>query len=154
MFLEADKFSTVVKHTPLVSIDLIVRNDLGQILTGMRVNRPAQGFWFVPGGRVAKDETLANAFARLVEEELGVSLSLDQAHFLGVYEHFYKDNFSSDDFSTHYVVLGYELKLNIAIDKLPCDQHSLYRWFDEQELLNIDTVHSNTKAYFTSRQVL
>ncbi|MBJ6922853.1 GDP-mannose mannosyl hydrolase, partial [Vibrio cholerae] len=41
-------FKTVVASTPLVSMDLIVRNRYGQVLLGLRTNRPAQGFWFVP----------------------------------------------------------------------------------------------------------
>ena len=46
--LELETFKTVVASTPLVSIDLIVRNRQGQVLLGLRTNRPAQGGWFVP----------------------------------------------------------------------------------------------------------
>ncbi len=64
-------FKTVVASTPLVSMDLIVRNKRDQVLLGLRTNRPAQGFWFVPGGRICKDETFEQAFVRLTEMELG-----------------------------------------------------------------------------------
>ena len=64
--LDTELFKSVVANTPLISVDLIVRNPQGQILLGLRVNRPAQGYWFVPGGRVRKDERLADAFTRLV----------------------------------------------------------------------------------------
>ena len=43
MFLPADTFRTVVASTPLVSIDLLVRNLQGELLLGERLNRPAQG---------------------------------------------------------------------------------------------------------------
>ena len=76
MFLSTQDFATVVRSTPLVSIDLIVENAQGEYLLGKRTNRPAQGFWFVPGGRVQKDETLADAFARLTQAELGLSLPI------------------------------------------------------------------------------
>ncbi|MCJ8315249.1 MAG: GDP-mannose mannosyl hydrolase, partial [Saccharospirillaceae bacterium] len=39
--LEKTLFQSIVKHTPLVSIDLIVRNSKGQILLGKRNNKPA-----------------------------------------------------------------------------------------------------------------
>ncbi|TOB15241.1 NUDIX domain-containing protein, partial [Vibrio parahaemolyticus] len=55
--LDEQTFKLVVASTPLVSIDLIIRNSKRQILLGQRTNRPAQGFWFVPGGRICKDET-------------------------------------------------------------------------------------------------
>ncbi|HIF9190439.1 TPA: GDP-mannose mannosyl hydrolase [Photobacterium damselae] len=141
-------FQTVVAHTPLISLDLIIENTNGQVLLGQRLNKPAQGYWFVPGGRVLKDETLATAFARLTKEELGVELQLSDAVLIGPFEHFYDDNFSGNDFTTHYVVLGYRLKLDVALTQLPKEQHGHYQWFDVAKLLNADDVHRHTKLYF------
>ena len=67
-----------------------------------------------------------------------------------VYEHFYTDNFSGTDFSTHYVVLGYRLVHDLDLNSLPDAQYHSYRWFDVAELLASDQVHDNTKAYFLS----
>lgn len=147
--LDKATFKTIVASTPLVSIDLIIRNSCNQVLLGLRTNRPAQGFWFVPGGRIGKDETFEQAFLRLTQLELGSPISLNDASFLGPYQHLYSDNFSGTDFSTHYVVLGYQLKLDLDLQTLPVEQHQNYQWWDEQELLNSDLVHRNTKAYFS-----
>ena len=146
--LEFETFKTVVASAPLVSIDLVVRNQAGEVLLGLRNNRPAQGYWFVPGGRIRKDERMADAFHRLVSGELGVDATLEQARFLGAYQHFYDDNFSGSDFSTHYVVLGYELTLDIEPGQLPDDQHCDYRWFTVEQLLTSGQVHQHTKDYF------
>lgn len=146
--LDLSTFKTIVSSTPLVSIDLIVRNPMGQILLGVRENRPAQGYWFVPGGRIFKDETFSKAFKRLTLAELGVTSCIDDARFIGVYQHFYSDNFSLEEFSTHYVVLGYEFSLNLETKNLPEEQHQQYQWWDEAELLASNLVHDNTKAYF------
>lgn len=145
--LDLGTFKTVVASTALVSIDLIVRNSDGQVLLGERTNRPAKGFWFVPGGRILKDETFKEAFKRLTSVELGVELPLSSASFLGPYEHHYSDNFSGDEFSTHYVVLGYEVVLNLELSELPSEQHRSYRWWSVDELLGSDGVHQNTKDY-------
>lgn len=142
-------FKTVVASTPLISMDLIVRSRDDQVLLGLRTNRPAQGFWFVPGGRICKDETFEHAFVRLTEMELGKPLTLSKAKFLGPYQHLYSDNFSGTQFSTHYVVLGYEIYGDIALDNLPAEQHQHYRWWAVEELLSSDLVHPNTKAYFS-----
>ena len=147
MYLAIDTFKAVVANTPLISIDLVVQNDDGEVLLGRRLNRPAQGFWFVPGGRVHKDETLDEAFVRLTAAELGQTLRRDQANFLGVYEHFYPDNFCGTNFSTHYVVLAYTLQIP-ELENLPAEQHSAYRWFSPDVLLSNELVHENTKAYF------
>src|SRR4051812_4136657 len=105
-FLDHDIFRCVVQSAPLVSIDLLVRDRRGRYLLGRRKNRPAQGAWFVPGGRVWKDETLDAAFLRLTQAELGRRVARAAAELAGVYEHLYDDNFAGTDFSTHYIVLA------------------------------------------------
>ncbi|WP_312229214.1 GDP-mannose mannosyl hydrolase [Pseudescherichia sp.] len=148
MFLRQEDFATVVRATPLISIDLIVENANGEFLLGKRTNRPAQGFWFVPGGRVQKDEPLAEAFERLTLAELGIRLPLAAGEFYGVWQHFYDDNFSGTDFSTHYIVLGFRLKVNQADLALPDAQHEDYRWLTPEALIAEENVHDNSRAYF------
>lgn len=146
MFLNKDVFSSVVKSTPLISIDLIVQNEFNQVLLGKRVNEPAFGFWFVPGGRIFKDESLDLAFARTVKEELGIEMKRLDAIFDKTYEHFYDNNVFDNNFSTHYIVLAHKIK----VEKLPAlnKQHSEYKWFDIEEILKNDNVHKYTKDYF------
>ncbi|WP_347231948.1 GDP-mannose mannosyl hydrolase [Shewanella sp. 10N.286.52.C2] len=129
-----------------MSIDLIVRNSKGNILLGKRTNRPAKGNWFVPGGRVLKDESLEDAFNRLIQVELGIFNTTSS--FKGVYQHFYDDNFSEDLFTTHYIVLAYEVEFEGDLASLPIEQHAEYKWFDENDLLVNDKVHIHTKWYF------
>ena len=57
-------FSSIIEHAPLISMDLVVRDMAGNVLLGKRLNRPAQGYWFVPGGRIRKGEHFDAAFSR------------------------------------------------------------------------------------------
>ena len=50
MFLDDSTFATVVASTPLFAIDLAVVDENDELLLGKRLNRPAQGYWFVSGG--------------------------------------------------------------------------------------------------------
>lgn len=153
--LPLETFKIVIKNTPLISIDLIVRNNNSQILLGKRLNKPAQGYWFVPGGRVLKDEPLESAYKRLIQHELGVSqsdLPGESIEFKGIYQHFYNDNVTGDDFSTHYLVLAYDIKLKEDLNMLPQEQHGEYRWQTEAELLINKNVHEHTKWYFQKGQ--
>ncbi|EKH6497956.1 GDP-mannose mannosyl hydrolase [Providencia rettgeri] len=152
-WLELNTFKTIVASTPLVSIDLIICNSENQVLLGLRNNRPAQGYWFVPGGRICKDETFDVAFNRLTNDELGKVCNITDAQFIGAYQHLYNDNFSGNNFSTHYVVLGYYIRQHIDIKELPLEQHKNYKWWDIDELLESPKVHDNTKAYFLTNQL-
>ena len=151
MWLSDSDFKTVVASTPLISIDLIVTNTTNDILLGQRINRPAQDYWFVPGGRVLKNESLDDAFKRLTAHELGLTCNRDKARFLGVYEHFYQDSVFDDspsDPSTHYIVLGYQLTLSNPLKlSLPTEQHSDYQWWTLEAAKSDPSVHQHTQAY-------
>jgi len=150
LYLDDDNFRLVVASTPLISIDLIIENSAGQILLGKRTNRPAQGFWFVPGGRIQKNERLNQAFSRLVREELGLEAKRREARLLDVYEHLYSDSVFGEDPDTHYVVLGYHLKAEPDQNSIPAVQHSDYRWWSKEAMLNSKDVHENTLAYLAA----
>ncbi len=145
-----EKFLQLVATAPLVSIDLIIRSEDHRVLLGRRTNRPAKGFWFVPGGSIRKNERIASALERISKTELGQPLILKEARFLGVFEHLYEDNFlGADDVDTHYVVLAYECRLDSSAPVKLDGQHSEARWWRVDELLESESVHENTKAYFT-----
>lgn len=154
--LPKDQFLEVIERTPLVSIDLVVERDDGKLLMGKRVNEPARGTWFVPGGVIRKGETLEQAFQRLTEVELGAAIALSEARLLGAFTHIYETNFAAKPgVSTHYVVLGYRLGEEQLTGSLPLEQHSEYRWLGssypdpaaDAQARDIQ-IHPNSAAYF------
>ncbi len=145
--LPLEIFKCIVNYTPLISIDLIVENKYGQLLFGKRINEPAKGYYFVPGGRILKDETLTEAFRRITYEELGKSFAIEKAKFIGVYEHFYNNSFVGDEISTHYIVLAYKIKLDKNLE-LPNYQHENYKWLTKEEIIKDKEIHPYSKAYF------
>jgi len=147
--LSHKELAEVVRLALLVSIDLVIENEKGQILVGMRENEPAKGTWFVPGGRILKGERISQALERIIKAELGLDIPYSRSEFLGVYEHLYPTNFSQQgDFGTHYIVLTHKLKLNKEQTIISDDQHSQLTWFSKEEVLQNEKVHPNTKAYF------
>jgi len=121
-----EAWATVVRHVPIVSVDLVVRHDGGVVL-GKRRNEPARGEWFIPGGRVRKHERLADAVGRVAREELGVPVRIVRR--LGVYEHFYDVADVPDADGKHYVPVGYLVEPTRE-DFEPDDQHTGFRVFD------------------------
>jgi len=150
MYLPIDMFKNIIEYTPLISIDLVVVNGADEILLGWRSNRPAKDSWFVPGGRIQKNETMDNAFKRLTLNELGMEFQLHQAELIGPFEHFYEDNVTGDDYNTHYIALGYKLLVDNIKLKLPTEQHSKYTWMNTDDLLSNSKVHRHSRWYFDS----
>jgi colanic acid biosynthesis protein WcaH len=144
-----DEFAQVIRLAPLVSIDFIVRDEKEKVLVALRTNEPAKGVYFVPGGRIHKDETIENAFTRILAIETGCCANFADAMFLGVFQHFYSTNrYASPGYGTHYIVLAYELRFDRRPTIVLDDQHDVHRWMKEVELKAANDVHENTKAYF------
>ena len=139
----------IIEATPLVSIDLVIRNPSNKVLLGKRNNRPAMGYWFVPGGRIFKNETINQALKRISEVELSQDLSIKAPSLLGAYDHIYEDNFLNvKGINTHYVVLAFGITLQQEIEVKSDEQHTELKWWEIDKLLEEPTVHHNTKVYF------
>ncbi len=149
--LTEERFLGVVDAAPLVAMDLVVLRGGSHILLGQRTNRPAQGWWFVPGGRIRKNETMQAALARVATQELGLDLAdlAEPPVHLGAFEHFYDDCFAGEvGVSTHYVVMGNLLHLPSGTDLVAADgQHTSLRWWSLDEALASGAVHHFTKDY-------
>lgn len=144
-----EKILEIINAAPLVSVDLIIKNEGGDVLLGKRSNRPAQGYWFVPGGRIRKNEKIADAVARISETELGIAVRFYKTRLLGGYNHIYDDNYLGvGGINTHYVVLAYEYTLDKDVKIVKDDQHSDIQWWNIRELLLSKDVHPYTQDYF------
>lgn len=152
--LDQEAFLQVVRHAPLVSVDLIVVRGGTEALLGLRNNRPAQGMWFVPGGRITKNERIEEALLRVAQAEAGLGDALRAgkltARPMGAYQHFYPDCFAGEKVaSTHYVALGYRVHVPDAFELPRTDaQHAAFKWWPVQALLASPLVHQHTKDYF------
>jgi len=164
-WLPEQEFVQAVSALPLVSVDLVVVNSAGQLLLGLRRNAPARDWWFTPGGRVHKNESVAECLGRVALSELGVPFDRLRANgiglsangvglsanrgVMGVWDHFYEDSAFSAEVSTHYVNLPYVLQLIHALDldALPTEQHSGWRWQAAQEAAVADDVHPYVRLY-------
>ncbi|WP_333848962.1 GDP-mannose mannosyl hydrolase [Leclercia sp.] len=154
MYLPDDDFKKIIQSSPLISIDLLVKNECNEFLFGERVNQPAKGYWFVPGGRILKDETIEQAMQRISLNELGVTLPLQLAKHYGVWEHFYPDNFFNDEFTTHYIVLAYIVNVIKQDINPPKTQHQNFKWLRREQILVDSTVHNYSTSYFLNDAIV
>lgn len=151
--LSEDDYYTASRLTQIVSVDLLIRDPKGRFLLGKRVNKPARGYWFNPGGRVFLTETVSDAAKRILKDEAGLKWEdATNTKFLGSYHHDYPDNFRDDKHGTHYISMAYIVDvptpLPIGVSEKMKDQHSEDRWMHLSDLLKSDEVHPFVKYFF------
>ncbi len=140
--IDRKDYLNIVSQFPIPATDLIIVAGK-RVLVGKRSNTPAQGEWFVPGGRVKHGETISNALDRIWRKEISERY-MPVPRFIGVFEHFYS---AEGDFpDSHFIVQGFVFPLpsdHIAIPKNMVDQHQDTEWvsFDDKKL------HKYVKLY-------
>lgn len=147
--LSDSDFKSVIKNTNLFAFDFIIEYK-EQVVVGKRNNPPAKDFLFVPGGRVHKNESLHNAFERILKIETGLILTdFKTIQPIGLYEHIYKDNFFLDDsFNTHYIVYAFKLELHNPKPLVKDEQNESMFFMPMNEFLGSEKVHEFSKNYY------
>lgn len=80
--LPEEIFRLVSRLTPLINVDLLLRNARGQTLLTWRVDEFYGPGWHVPGGIVRFKETLAARIAAVAARELGCAVDFSPAPLL------------------------------------------------------------------------
>ena len=147
--ISEDVWRTCVTSMPIFGIDMIIFSSKNGILMGRRINNPAKGKLFVPGGRVYKNESIRDAFNRILLTETGLIYSFQESTSIGIYEHFYNNTkWSIHKCSTHYIIearlieINPDKKLEINLD----EQHSNCVWVRLEDYKSYD-IHHYSKIY-------
>lgn len=139
-----------MQNAPLITIDFICKDKDNNILLGKRVNKPAQGYYFTPGGRVFKNETIDNAIKRLSLKELGCEIEKEALIFNGIYEHIFNDSIF-EDVSTHCINMAFDCNLD-ELKSLPKKEHEEYKYFSIDDIMSNNEVHKYVKDFFIKRK--
>jgi len=75
--LPDEVFYYISKMTPLVNVDLLIKDELGRTLLSWRNDQYAGKGWHVPGGIVRFKETLETRIKKVAESEIGVNIGFD-----------------------------------------------------------------------------
>ena len=122
--IEDGLYQKIREVIPTVCVDLIVTNVDGFYLLGKRTERPAQGLWWFPGGRIFKWEEWRDTALRKGQEELGVDL--DIGDLISV------ENYFATEEGYHTVNLVAHAKYYGSLDDLQLDKsHAEYKWVNK-----------------------
>lgn len=147
-YLKEKDWKFLVKNSPILAIDFVIKNDKNEILMGRRKNNPAKNYYFVPGGRVFKNEKIKNAIQRISREELNLKINKKDTKFINYFEHFYKNSlWEEENINTHYIVLAFQIisKNNLEFDL--SKQHKEFKWISEINSKKYN-VHNYAFEYF------
>lgn len=128
MILPEKDYKKVLDTMPVVCVDGLIINSQNQYLLVKRNNEPLKGEFWLPGGRLHKNELLETSIKRKIFEELGTEVSI--VKFLGYFEEFFDVTEQKTKGGFHAISFVFLLKL--LSDKISLDnQASEWRWFDE-----------------------
>ncbi|NVK03255.1 MAG: NUDIX hydrolase [Flavobacteriia bacterium] len=71
--------NTIHYQNPLIVVGCLIEHD-GKILLAKRGIEPSKGFWNLPAGFMENGETAEEGALREVEEETGMSVTIDRLH--------------------------------------------------------------------------
>jgi len=112
---------------PRIGSALLVKDDADRILLGKRNKDPQRGFWVIPGGKIHAFEKIAEAAARELQEETGLTVEVGSQ--FKVYEIVNRPN-------EHRIVIYSWARAMSGIPK-GSDDLSEVRFFSREELSNI-----------------
>ena len=148
--LPEDIWRTCVDSMPIFGIDMVIFSRTFGVLMGRRINNPAKGKLFVPGGRVYKNEKIIDAFNRILKSETGLTFSFEKSTSLGLYEHFYDvTTWSTVECSTHYIIEGRLIEVDSENIKLKInlnEQHFHFEWIPFEKMES-NSIHPYSKMY-------
>ena len=77
-FLILDFRGGILKKTPTLTVDAIIKTNDDKVVLVKRKNPPYKGWWALPGGIVEYGETVEEAVKREVKEETGLEVEIEK----------------------------------------------------------------------------
>lgn len=122
MIIEFELYKKIREVIPTFCVDLVVINEKNQFLLCRRLEEPAKNQWWLPGGRLHKNESMLECARRKGKEEIGVNLTIGE--FLSLEETIFHES------NIHTVNAVFFAKFN-KNESLNLDNtHIEYKWFN------------------------
>jgi len=122
MLIEEKLYHAIRTSLPIACVDLLLVHESRYLLL-KRLHSPAKDQWWFPGGRIFKDETIAEACRRKGREELG--LDLDMGEIVSVEESIFRD----ENPVVHTINMVVKVSIKNSHQQIVLDNtHSEYRW--------------------------
>lgn len=100
--LSLEEFKFIYSKAPRVTVDLIINNNKGVLLTKRAID-PGKNLWHLPGGTVLYGNSIEETIQKVAKDELGTKVKIIQ--FIG-----FDELFKSQQIISHTIALAYLVK--------------------------------------------
>jgi colanic acid biosynthesis protein WcaH len=127
MIIKKNLYKKIMESIPIVCIDVIIMNEKNEYLLVKRKNNPLKNKFWMVGGRLYKNEMLADGIKRKVNEEIGVKKC--SIKYVGFFEEFFNKTEQNINSNFHAISFVYKALIN-SKTKIKIDNQSIeYKWF-------------------------
>jgi colanic acid biosynthesis protein WcaH len=131
MYIDHELYKAIVDCSVVATVDIIFIDSAKRVLLWLRNNAPLKWAYYLPWGRINKNESIVDAAKRKAQQELGLVLDISKLRFVWVYDDIFLDS-AFDWISAHCLpcTFVYSLSQN-DIDAIAFDsQHSDFHFFE------------------------
>jgi colanic acid biosynthesis protein WcaH len=122
MSISKDLYKQMLLNLPILCVDLIIQNSKGEYLLVKRDNEPVKGFWWIPGGRVIKnDDVYASAQKKCIQE---IGVDIEDWRVVGIYDDQYDTNAHGLETRIHTLSILCRTDVKVEYDEIKLDEQS------------------------------
>ena len=139
-------FRLVTKLTPMINVDLLIKNEAGETLLTWREDPLCEPGWHIPGGIIRFEEPIEHRIHAVAKSELRTDVTFDPAP-LKITEFI----LPNQAYRNHFISLLYRCRLTAPVpEELRCKDllnpaHGEYGWFaaPPENLLKVHEKYSS-----------
>jgi ADP-ribose pyrophosphatase YjhB (NUDIX family) len=151
--LPKEVFGLISELTPLVNVDLLIKNERGQTLLTWREDEYYGASWHIPGGIIRFKETAGERIAKVADSELNMTVK-----FINYPIHITEIISNKRDYRGHFISLLYLCSTNT--EPSPSMNYSIcglkngaWKWH-ERSPENLISPHNVFRSFIDNRNLL
>lgn len=140
--LSVEEYSQVLDSVVIANADIICYRPNGDVLLGVRADRPLKNELWIFGGRMKPGESLNDTAARNIKRELGITADPSRLGVSQMYNIMWEGRHEKPQeygFQTMMTIMTYKCNDQEARAVTAADQtHNGMKWYTKQEILELE----------------